>query len=405
MDSATCTQDVPTLRDYELLGLIAEGSMASVYRGQRREDGRLVAVKIPHPSVAGNEILRQRFQTEYRVGREMDHPNIVRTLDFGQDGRTCYLVLELVDGPDLWERITRQGRLPEAEAVAVIVQVSRGLHEVHKHGVIHRDVKPDNILLSSSGGQAKLGDLGLIKDLEGELNLTCANNGIGTPHFIAPEQFTEARHADVRCDVYSLGASLYHALTGVLPFEGKNLAAILRKKLNNELRPAREIVPTLSESVDWAIRRTVQADPQNRPASCQELIQVLTGQQALGAARPRPAARGARPDSNRRRAVRYPCALATVCEVATSIHPEPGPRLDHWPGQVINLSVTGVGLLLNRRFEPGTVATLSLETPDQAVQLQVEMQVVRAIPAGNNQWFIGAALASPLERNDLRKLL
>src|SRR6266511_1285771 len=134
MDSATCTQDVPALRDYELLSLIAEGSMASVYRGRHREDGRPVAVKIPHRAVSGNVVLRQRFQTEYRIGRELDHPNIVRTLDFGQEGGTCFLVLELVDGPDLWERITRQGRLPEAEAVGIIVQVAHGLHEVHKHG-------------------------------------------------------------------------------------------------------------------------------------------------------------------------------------------------------------------------------------------------------------------------------
>src|SRR5213075_3011071 len=95
MDVATCTQDVPVLCDYELLSLIAEGSMASVYRGRRREDGLPVAIKIPHRAVAGNEVLRQRFQTEYRIGRELDHPNIVRTLGFGQESGNCFLVLEL----------------------------------------------------------------------------------------------------------------------------------------------------------------------------------------------------------------------------------------------------------------------------------------------------------------------
>jgi serine/threonine protein kinase len=417
MNPATCTQNLPDLRDYELLGRIADGSMASVYRGRRREDGRLVAVKIPHRAVSGNKVLRQRFQNEYRIGRQLDHPNVVHTLDFGQEGGTCFLVLELVEGVDLWERVARRGPLPEAEAVNIIAQVARGLHEIHKYGVIHRDVKPDNILLAP-GGQAKLADLGLIKDLEGELNLTCANKGIGTPNFIAPEQFTEAQNADVRCDVYSLGASLYHALTGVLPFDGDNLSVILRKKFNNDLKPAREIVPALSEAVDWAIRRTVHADPQYRPASCQELIQLLSGEKK-GTELPRlRTAERSRPAENRRRSVRYPCALATVCEVSASIHEEltlspsaaaeervRGPGVDSWPGQVLNLSVNGVGLLLGRRFEPGTTASLVLATPDQSVEVQVEMHVVRALALGNNQWFIGATLAATLERDALRKLL
>ena len=155
MNSETCTKEMPPLRDYELLGLIAEGSMASVYRGRRRQDGQPVAVKVPHPAVANNETLLERFRTEFRTGRELHHPNIVRTLDFGEEGGTCYLVLELVEGPDLWQLIMSRGQLPEAEAVAIIVQAARGLDEAHRHGVIHRDVKPDNILLGPGrAGQA-----------------------------------------------------------------------------------------------------------------------------------------------------------------------------------------------------------------------------------------------------------
>src|SRR5205814_314025 len=144
-------------------------------------------------------------------------------------------------------------------------------------GIIHRDVKPENILLTLDG-QAKLGDLGLIKELEGDLELTNPDQGLGTPNFMAPEQFTEARSAGVRCDVYSLGATLYMAVTGVLPFQAKSIAVTLRKKLNNELTPPRELVPTLSKTVDWTIRRAVQVDPQRRHASCLEFIQSLTGE-------------------------------------------------------------------------------------------------------------------------------
>src|SRR5262245_39187039 len=227
MNAETCAQAVPALRDYKLLGLIAEGSMASVYRGHRRRDGQAVAIKIPHPSVAGDEILRERFRTEYRAGHELNHPNIVRTLDFGQESGTFYLVMELVDGPDLWQRLREEGPLPEAEAVAIIIQIAQALHEAHKHGYIHRDVKPDNILLTKTG-QAKLADLGLIKELESEANLTRPQKGLGTPNFMSPEQFTEAKNADARCDIYSLGTTLYMAVTGRIPFEAKTLAATLR---------------------------------------------------------------------------------------------------------------------------------------------------------------------------------
>jgi serine/threonine protein kinase len=400
MDLETCTQAIPRLRGYELLGLIAEGSMASVYRGRRWQDGQPVAIKVPHPAVADNENLLERFRLEYRAGRELDHPNIVRTLDFGQEGGTCYLVLELVEGSDLWRRIERRGRLPEAEAVAIIVQAARGLHEAHKHGIIHRDVKPDNILLSADG-QAKLGDLGLIKELEGELNLTCPHKGLGTPNFMSPEQFTEACRADVRFDIYSLGATLYMAVTGVLPFQGKNLTAVMRKKLNSELPAPRALVPGLSETVDWAIRRALQLNPECRQASCLEFIESLSGKKKSAA---RPGSR--RPSvKEKRQAVRYPCAVVSLCELATSIHPQETTVLDRWEGQVVNLSATGLGLVLSRRFESGTVLGVVLENSARTFQLRADVRVIRSLRSEKSQWFLGAAFTQPLAKESLRKLL
>jgi serine/threonine protein kinase len=211
-------------------------------------------------------VLRQRFQEEFRVGSTLRHPGFVRALAFGQEGATYYLVMEYVDGGDLWQRLEQGGPLPEREAVHVIVQVARALHEAHRHGIIHRDVKPDNILLTADGA-AKLCDLGLINDLEGELQLTRTGRGLGTPNFISPEQFHDAREAGVPSDVYSLGATLYMAVTGELPFRSRSLAATLKKKVNNELIPPRDLAPDLSESVDWAIRRAVQANPAQRHAS------------------------------------------------------------------------------------------------------------------------------------------
>ncbi len=400
---------LPQLGDYEVLDMIAEGSMSSVYRGRHRETGTRVAIKVPHPAVMASDELRERFRQEYQAGRMLNHPNLVRMLDFGQTDAGYFLVMEYVDGSDFWGRIVEQGRLPEREAVDVILQVARGLQEAHRHGIIHRDVKPENILLTADG-KAKLGDLGLIKDLEGTANLTCAQKGLGTPNFMAPEQFTEARQADARCDVYSLGTTLYMAVTGVLPFEGRSVAATLRKKLNNEITPARQIVPNLSERVDWVIRRAMQLDPERRYPTCLAFIQALTGEDSgdnsavlTGAAGPR--GKGARPANERRQAVRYPCALATVCDMPTSIHPTTETPVDQWPGKVLNLSVSGIGLLLRRRFEPGTMMTILLESLDRSVQAQREVEVVRSERTRGEQWFIGGRFTQPLEKDELRRFL
>jgi serine/threonine protein kinase len=408
MITTTPQTDLPELEKYEVLGKIADGSMASVYKARRREDDTLVAVKIPSPAVTRQATLFERFQKEYRAGNSLCHPNIVRALDFGQEGPTVYLVMEFVDGPDLWQRIEQSGRLPEKEAVGIIAQVGEGLQEAHKHGIIHRDVKPDNILLAPDG-RAKLADLGLIKDLEDSDALTRSRKGLGTPNFIAPEQFSDARHAGVRCDVYALAATLYMAVTGELPFRGRSLAATLRLKLNNELTPARQLVPGLSEKVDWAIRRALQVEPERRQASCGEFIQALTGEGPVAPWSPveRPAASPAtkRPARERRRAVRYACHLSTFCELLTSIHDGEAAAHDSWPVTVRDLSVGGIKFAINRRFEAGTVIVVQLKAPDRSFQRSAEMRVIRVTPVRGGQWLIGGAFSEPLGKEELRKLL
>src|SRR5262249_427890 len=157
-------------------------------------------------------------------------------------------------------RLDRDGRLPEAEAVRLIAQVCAGLHEAHERGLVHRDVKPDNILVSPDG-QAKLIDLGLVKETEADLGLTRTEGGLGTPHFMAPEQFRNAKSADIRCDIYSLGATLYNLVTGELPFaSSRGPLDAWKKKINNDLTAPRKLVPTLSRKTDRAIRRAMSAD-------------------------------------------------------------------------------------------------------------------------------------------------
>jgi len=132
--------------------------------------------------------------------------------------------------------------------------------------------------ITSTDGQAKLTDMGLVKDIDNDLNLTKTGRGLGTPHFMAPEQFRNAKNADVRCDIYSLAATLYHMVTGEMPFKACSPLDAWMKKIHNELAAPREVAPHLSERIDWALRRAMSPDPDVRPASCREFIEDLTGQ-------------------------------------------------------------------------------------------------------------------------------
>jgi serine/threonine protein kinase len=265
-----------TVGNYDLIDKIAEGGMGTVYRARDRNSGATVAVKIVPAHMTRNAVLMKRFEQEYNVARTLDHPNIVRALDFGFHGASPYLVMEFVDGESIGRRLERDGKLPEAEAIRLIAQVAQALHKAHKQGLIHRDIKPDNILVTRDG-QAKVTDLGLVKELETDLNLTRTGRGLGTPHFMAPEQFRNAKNADTRCDIYSMAATLYMMVTGELPFKSLGPLDAWMKKINNEILPPRELVPGISERVDWAIRRAMCADPTQRPGSCREFVEDLTG--------------------------------------------------------------------------------------------------------------------------------
>jgi serine/threonine protein kinase len=274
----TSKPDIQSVGSYDLIAKIAEGGMGWVYKGRHRQTGQIVAIKIIPSTMARNEVLLQRFEQEFRAASRLDHPNLVRALDYCGTGSTPFLVMEFVDGESLGQKVEREGKMPEAEAIRIIVQVCQGLHKAHKQGMIHRDIKPDNVMLSRDG-MAKITDMGLVKDIDAELNLTRTGRGLGTPHFMAPEQFRNAKNADVKCDVYSVGATLYMMVTGELPF-GKSSGPLdaWMKKINNDLQAPRALAPELSERTDWAIRRAMSPDPNLRPASCREFVEDLTGQ-------------------------------------------------------------------------------------------------------------------------------
>jgi serine/threonine protein kinase len=262
--------------EYDVLAKIAEGGMGAVYKGRHISTGQLVAIKVLPPTTARNPVLMKRFEQEYRAALALDHPHIVKAVEFNGTSSSPFLVMEFVDGESLGAKVDRDGPMPEDEAIRIIAQVCQGLHKAHKHKLVHRDVKPDNILVTAEG-VAKLTDLGLVKDAENELNLTRTGRGLGTPNYMAPEQFRDAKNADVRCDIYSLGATLYTLLTAETPFGKVGPLDCWMRKQRNDLPSPRELNATVSERVSWAVMRAMSGDPGKRPSSCKEFVEDLTG--------------------------------------------------------------------------------------------------------------------------------
>ena len=385
---------------YEVLGTIGRGGMGTVHRARHQPTGQIVAVKIMNEEAAANDVLRRRFEQEYATSSRLAHPHLVRGYDFGEDGGRPYLVMEYVDGPNLQQRIKKQGPVPIESALAYFAQITSAVQFAHQHNLIHRDIKPENILLTRDG-QAKLTDLGLTKDRNASINLTQAQSGLGTLVYAPPEQFDDARNADVRSDVYSLGASLYHALTGIPPFRGKLDMLTLGQKMRNDFVAPRKLVPTLPSGIDLAIRRALDADPEKRPANCEEWLYAL-GQFGTRAGDSAPVSivdldKEDLPQE-RRVAIRFPARLEAVCSPLRD-------SKSRWTAEVGDVSLTGIRLALNRRFEPG--AMLSMELMDEhSIPLILLVAIVRWVrKQDDKRWWMGCKFHRALSETELNGLL
>ncbi len=387
-----------TVGDYELLEKIADGGMGSVFRARHRVTGQMVAVKTVAPFVAADPVLSRRVEQEFRAARSLDHPHIIRSLDLGMDGLAPYLVMELVEGESLGDRIERAGPLPEAQAVAIILQIAEALHTLHQRNTIHRDIKPDNIMLTANN-VAKLADFGLVKFVDAETALTQNAGALGTPNFMAPEQFADSSTVDARADIYSLGATLYMAVTGELPFrtrDHRKYMQILKKKLNNDIPAPRQLVPTLSEQVDLAIRRSLRASRKQRQRDCPEFIATLTGDTVHRDEREQPSIRTH--TIERRAAVRQSSDLQGVCQ------PMARTREVTWAATIRDISVVGMGLLLPRRFEPGTLLTVEMTSKDGRTRRYLLARVIR-VERRAKAWETGCTFLHALGHDELRELL
>src|SRR5262249_14054848 len=236
------------------------------------KNDRQVALKVLSDQLAGNQGYVDRFYREAKSGALLNHSSIVRSFGSGQDPATGkhYLVLEFVDGVSAQALLEQFGRLAVGDAVHIALDVARALEHAHSRNVIHRDIKPDNILITRAG-VSKLSDLGLAKRTDEASHLTAARQGFGTPHYMPYEQAVNAKHADGRSDLYALGATLYHLITGEVPFKGDNHLEVIEKKESGVFTPASQLNPAVPRILDQILGRMMARHPRDRYQTASEL--------------------------------------------------------------------------------------------------------------------------------------
>jgi eukaryotic-like serine/threonine-protein kinase len=254
---------------YRLDRPLGRGGMATVYLGHDIELGRPVAVKFLAENLAGDEAFRARFVREGRLAGRLSHPNVVTVYDAGDEGRP-YIVMEYVEGETLADLVARRGRLPPDEARALALQACRGLAHAHQEGLVHRDVKPQNLILRADG-TLKVADFGIARAAEATA-LTQSGTILGTAAYLAPEQALGAE-VTAAADVYSLGAVLYEVLTGRPPFEFESLAALADSE--RTITPVRELAPDVPQELENVVMRCLARNPDYRPASAAQLAHEL----------------------------------------------------------------------------------------------------------------------------------
>ncbi len=271
---------------FELLGTLGKGAMGSVYKAKDTLMNRFIAIKVLSQTVDASDTFVKRFKREIRSAGALNHPNIVCAYDAGEIEGLPYLAMELVLGETLRDRLKRKGRMAETTALELTRQIASGLAHAHAKGLVHRDIKPANILLDRQG-TPKIADLGLAKSINEDETLTRTGIAVGTPHYMSPEQATGEKQLDHRSDIYSLGATLFHLLTGKPPFEGKNKMDILRRHVNQKLPELKRLVPELTDGTVALVKRMMAKEPKDRFACCEDVVAAIE-QQLIGRSAPAP---------------------------------------------------------------------------------------------------------------------
>ncbi len=289
------------LNQYKVLDRLGRGRMAGVYKAVHRL-GQVVAVKILPPSKSKDAQLLARFQREARLAMQLKHPNVVRTFQVGETGGLYYLAMECLEGETLDDVLQRRKKMAPTEAVRVVYQALLGLHHLHEQGMVHRDVKPANLMIVPAGipgpgdttlrSTVKILDMSLGRALSDESidesadqdNLTTEGTLLGTPDYMAPEQARDAHTADIRADIYSLGCVLYHMIAGQAPFPDSNIISQMIRHASETPKPLKEFNPAVPDGLQQIVSWMMAKDPAKRyptPERAAQALQVFLASEAM----------------------------------------------------------------------------------------------------------------------------
>jgi eukaryotic-like serine/threonine-protein kinase len=261
-----------SITGYKILGKLGAGAMATVYKAKQVSLDRMVALKKLPKKFSSNPQFIERFFAEGRAAAQLNHPNIVQAFDVGNEGDVYFFVMEYVEGRSVHEDIVTHKRYKEDDAINIGIQVAEALEHAHEKGLIHRDVKPKNIMITKEG-VVKLADMGLARAMSDvEAAEAEAGRAFGTPYYISPEQIRGEKDIGPPADIYSLGVTLYHMVTGSVPFEGKNPSSVMHKHLKNDLVPPDHVNPKLGAGISEVIEMMMAKRVKDRYQNCSDLL-------------------------------------------------------------------------------------------------------------------------------------
>ncbi len=320
-------EKVTTLGDFRLLAKLGQGGMGAVYKAHQISLDRPVALKVLAKHLADNQAFVQRFYREARIQAKLDHPHIVRGYWVGEARGMHLFAMEFIDGGSVQGWLTKLGQFPIGDALHIILSCAYAMRHAHEQNMIHRDIKPDNLLLTKKG-VVKVADLGLAKALDDDLGLTQTGVGAGTPYYMAPEQARSAKNVDARADIYAMGCMLYVFLTGQMPFKGETTVAIIQAKEEGKFPSVRRVNMEVPDRLDLIISKMLASKVQHRYQTCAEMIKDLeelglanatlsfvssaTGQISRGGAGPAPAPKTVAPGPKPQTMVDSPPARPTA---------------------------------------------------------------------------------------------
>ena len=252
---------------YEIIDKVGSGGMADVYKAKDQRLNRYVAIKVLKTEYSSDKSFVNKFRAEAQSAAGLSHPNIVNVYDVGDDSGLHYIVMELVEGITLKRFIERKGKLEVKEAVGIGIQIAQGMEAAHDNRIIHRDIKPQNIIISRDG-KVKVTDFGIAKATNSN---TITSNAMGSVHYLSPEQ-ARGGYSDEKSDIYSLGVTLYEMLSGKVPFAGDNTVSVALLHIQGEAMPLRELDPEIPVSVDKIVQKCMQKRPERRYHSASDLI-------------------------------------------------------------------------------------------------------------------------------------